>query len=216
LLKNRMHHRNILVFSSGVIAVLFGYYISLKEAEPQFLDPKTNKNAEEVQLLNRGEPKVTKKPGFSQIGRFQAKIPNSWLREQPSTNMRLAQFKLPGPLGVAELVVFSGIGGSIDENLNRWYGQFKNINETNVKSEVERSTEIIRDMSVTFAYLEGTYLKSNFGMGGAAEEMNDYAMLAAIMSSSYGPYYFKTTGPKKTILDHKQTIISFIRSIDYL
>jgi len=211
-----MHYRNILVFSSGVVAALFGYYISLNESEPQHLDPLTNKSTEQVQILNRGEPKITKKPGFSQIGRFQAKIPNSWLREQPSTNMRLAQFKIPGPLGTAELVVFSGIGGSIDENLNRWYGQFKNINQTNIKKEVERSTEIIKDMSVTFAYLEGTYLKSSFGMGGPAEEMNDYAMLAAIMSSTYGPYYFKTTGPRKTVLEHKQTIISFIRSIDYL
>ena len=70
-----MHHRNILVFSSGVVAALFGYYISLNESEPQHLDPITNKSTEQVQILNRGEPKITKKPGFSQIGRFQAKIP---------------------------------------------------------------------------------------------------------------------------------------------
>ena len=69
-------------------------------------------------------------------------------------------------------------------------------------------------MQVTFAYLEGTFLKSAMGMDELTTEMHDYALLAAIVSAPGGPYYFKGTGSVATMIEHKKMFKSFICSID--
>jgi hypothetical protein len=68
-------------------------------------------------------------------------------------------------------------------------------------------------MDVTFSYVEGTYLKSSMGMGGTKTEMPNYALMAAIVSTPDGLYYFKGTGPKSTMDSHKVNFEIFIRSI---
>jgi hypothetical protein len=71
-------------------------------------------------------------------------------------------------------------------------------------------------MDVTFSYAEGTYLKSSLGMGGSKTEMPGYALLAAIVATQDGPYYFKGTGPKSTMDSQKEPFQQFIRSIEKL
>ena len=166
-----------------------------------------------VQVTNRGEPMVTLKPEYIQIGQLQAKVPKDWEKEQPSSSMRIAQFRFPGNDGDGELAIFSGIGGSVDANLNRWYGQFKSETENSVSESAMRSNSQIIDMDVTFSYVEGTYLKSSMGMGGTKTEMPNYALLAAIVSTPDGLYYFKGTGPKSTMDYHKVNFEIFVRSI---
>src|SRR3989338_9158151 len=55
--------------------------------------------------------------------------PEGWIEETPSSPMRKAQYCLPKVEGDSEdvsvsLFYFPGQGGSIEDNLNRWYGQF--------------------------------------------------------------------------------------------
>ena len=56
-----------------------------------------------------------------------------------------------------------------------------------VGNRAKHSTEIINEMQVTFAYLEGIFLKSAMGMDELTTEMHDYALLAAIVSAPGGP-----------------------------
>src|SRR5919204_5125099 len=53
--------------------------------------------------------------------------PASWKEEPPANQMRLAQFKLPKVDGKedATLVIFKGISGSAQQNIDRWKGQFE-------------------------------------------------------------------------------------------
>ena len=56
-------------------------------------------------------------------------VPQDWVQEQPSSVMRVDQYRLPHKEGDdasdGELAVFgSGIGGTADENISRWRGQF--------------------------------------------------------------------------------------------
>ena len=85
-----------------------------------------------------------------------------------------------------------------------------------VVNRAKHSTEIVNEMQVTFAYLEGTFLKSAMGMDELTTEMHDYALLAAIVSAPGGPYYFKGTGSAASMIEHKKMFKSFICSIDVL
>ena len=56
------------------------------------------------------------------LGGKKAKTPSGWKEEAPANQMRYAQFKLPKVAGDdadAELVVFKGLGGSADANIDR-------------------------------------------------------------------------------------------------
>ena len=114
------------------------------------------------------------------------------------------------------MVVFSGIGGTIDANLERWYNQFKSESSRPISEFAVRSQEQVNGMDITFSSVEGTYIKSSMGMDGSKTEMPNYALLAAIISSPGGLYYFKGTGPRLTIMSQKDVFYQFIRSIDKL
>lgn len=50
-------------------------------------------------------------------------VPTTWKQQQPSNNLRLAQFQLPaveGDKDPAELVISPPIGGTRDANITRW------------------------------------------------------------------------------------------------
>ena len=62
-------------------------------------------------------------------------------------------------------------------------------------------------MPVTLVYVTGTYLKGT--MGGPSSELNDYAMIAAIVETSSDPWFFKTIGPEVTINHWRQDFEKF-------
>jgi len=203
-----MKPKIIIISFTVIVGTILSFYIMVQESK--------GTNEFDLQVANRGETKVKLKPDYIQIGRLQAKVPKDWEKEQPSSSMRMAQFRFPGNDGDGELVIFSGIGGSIDANLNRWYGQFKSETENSVSESAIRTNSQIKDMNVTFSYVEGTYLKSTMGMSGTKTEMPNYALLAAIVATPDGLYFFKGTGPKSIMDSQKVNFETFIYSIESL
>src|SRR5262249_52957498 len=65
-------------------------------------------------------------------------VPKDW-KSQPASGMRQADWKIEkaeGDVDDAELVVYhfgSGQGGSVDANIERWYGQFERPDGKSVK-----------------------------------------------------------------------------------
>ncbi|MBX7151041.1 hypothetical protein K1X84_05335 [bacterium] len=148
------------------------------------------------------------------------KAPSEWVSEVPTNSMRKAQFKLTGADKVdAELAVFffPGAGGTVDANLNRWYGQFKQPDGSNTKDKAEKTEVQVNDISVSVVYVTGIYLKprdpSMMG-GGPVDEMTDYAMRAAIVETANGPWFFKAVGPKITIDSHKNSFDEFVKTFE--
>ena len=207
---------SILTFTAIVGAVLSFYILDQESQNEVEMESHVGPNHEpKIQVANRGE-KVNLKQGYDQIGRLQAEIPKGWKREQPSSSMRIAQFQIPLEKGTGELVVFSGIGGSVEANLERWYGQFRSNSQKTITETAEKFIENINGMDVTFSFAEGTYLKSSMGMGGVTTEMPNYSLMAAIIIAPDGPYFFKGTGPKIILKTEKEIFISFIKSIEQL
>ena len=140
-----------------------------------------------------------------------------WIEEKPQSNLRKSQYKMPGLNGAddGELAVFyfQGTGGSVEDNLKRWYSQFKQIDGSNTETQAQRREVRVKDLAVTVVYATGTYLQSASGMMvGPVEEKPDYAMLAAIVPTSAGPWFFKATGPRKTIDFWRGDFDAFVRT----
>jgi hypothetical protein len=133
--------------------------------------------------------------------------------------MRQAQFLLPrveGDGADGELVVFyfgPGQGGSVDANIDRWVGQFGQPDGSASKDKAKTSRNQIAGMQVTFVDLNGTYQAPI--MPGAPERHNSpgYRLLAAVVETPDGPWFFKLVGPEKTIGKWAESFDQFIRSV---
>jgi len=139
----------------------------------------------------------------TQSGNLLFSLPDGWVKEQPASSMRLAQYKLPGDGGKdAELALFyfPGTGGGVEDNLTRWYGQFRGTDGNSPAANAERNELKADGMRITTIYFTGTYLRSSsMMMGGDIEELPDYALLGAIIEGGGAPWFFKATGPQPTI-----------------
>ena len=135
--------------------------------------------------------------------------PEGWVEEEPSSSMREAQYKLPGsePLsGDAELAVFSAIGGTVDQNVQRWLGQF----ETKEGEKVEE--RMVGDFKVTMVDVSGTF---SGGMGGGSGPADNYRMLAAVIETQTRPWFLKLVGPKDTVAHWEESFGTFVQSVHY-
>ena len=131
---------------------------------------------------------------------FQA--PKAWKSERPSNAMRKAQVKIPAAEGdpePAELAVtsFAGGAGSLDANVKRWEGQFTTDDGKTPKAKVE--TKKGKNVEVTRVEVGGRYVAAMMpGQPGQNNKPN-YRLLGAIVQTPEASYYFKLTGPDKTV-----------------
>lgn len=157
-----------------------------------------------------GEPKDEGQP-FSAGGAastsagLQYQAPEGWIEETPANAMRKGQFRLPkaeGDEADAELVITyfgPNQGGSVQANLDRWIGQFAGPEGSSAKESAEVSEKQVAGQTITILDVSGTYLASMGPMAAASPPKPNYRMLAAIVETPQGPWFFKLTGPKKTI-----------------
>ena len=133
--------------------------------------------------------------GSVKVGAFTFAIPEGWKTVTPSSSMRKAQLEIAHGSDKAEVTFFqfgAGQGGSVAENVARWFGQFPG-------SDDKRKTENVQAGSVKITYVttEGTF---SSGMpGGPATPMTGYALCGAILESQDGNVFIKMTGPEAVV-----------------
>jgi hypothetical protein len=136
------------------------------------------------------------------------KAPEGWIEESPSSAMRRSQFRLPGSKpngGDAEVAVFAGIGGSVEQNVTRWINQFQDADSPQV------SKRMINDFQVTLVDVSGVF--STGMMGGQAEAKPGYRMLAAVIETGEAPWFVKMVGPQDTVTKWEASFNSFVESV---
>ena len=144
------------------------------------------------------------------LGAITVIVPDGWQSQPPSSSMRKAQVLLSSQDGDSEdgeLAVFyfgTGSAGSIDANLDRWRGQMKGAEGDTKKSS-------LNGLAVTTLDITGTYVSSGPMMQGG-ETKPDFRMIASIVESPAGAYYFKLTGPQKTIAHWHVSFTQFTNS----
>ncbi len=149
---------------------------------------------------------------FGKIGPLRWEAPENWRAVKPASNMRLAEYHLP-PASEAEpatLTVFhfgKGGGGSIQDNIDRWVGQFKEQT-----GEPEQTTRKVNGLDVHLVEATGTF---NAGaMMGGGEAQPGWRMHAAIVETPAGNFFFKLTGPKETVSSHDKGFEAFVSSFE--
>jgi len=130
-------------------------------------------------------------------------VPQGWVVETPSSQMRRAQYRIPGhaETGDAELAVFvfPGRGGMVQANIDRWINQFNQPDDSASKDKAEIKKTESNGMPVTLLYLTGTYQPGMGGNMGSHSGLAGFAMLAAIVETSNDPWFFKAIGPEPTL-----------------
>ena len=151
----------------------------------------------------------------TEIENLSMSVPVDWVREKPSSAMRLAQFVIPNKSGEnSNLTIFNKIGGTVEQNLNRWAGQFQQTDGSDSKERAEFLYNEINGISVTFMYVTGTFLSGGM-MGGEVIGSPGFALHAAIIEFPNENYYFKMTGPSSEMIMRKSEFVNFVEKIEY-
>lgn len=148
-------------------------------------------------------------------GDFTFSVPAAWRSVAPSSPMRKAELRVPGPAGTGDsgealVTVFHfgpGEGGGVQQNVDRWLGQFGDDRE---KIGAATAKETIGKTPVTFARARGTFQS---GMPGTpATPIEGQALLGAILESPAGDVYVKMTGPAPTVDKAEPAFVQMIRA----
>jgi hypothetical protein len=141
-------------------------------------------------------------------------VPADWMAETPASSMRRAQYRVPGPGGDAECVVFyfgPGQGGDASSNAARWASQFRAPGGGDSAPALKTAGLRVGDLEVTTVDVEGTYAG---GMGGAATGGKPgYRLVGAIAAGPDANWFFKLTGPGTTVAAQKEAFFGMIRSL---
>jgi hypothetical protein len=111
--------------------------------------------------------------------------------------MRLATYFVggPDPQFTAECAVFHfgpGMGGSVDENIDRWLGQFEGAPKST------RRGLAVHGLHVSRVEIAGTFLAPGADMQSQGR-MTGWKLLGAIVEGPEGAVFFKFTGPARVI-----------------
>jgi hypothetical protein len=156
------------------------------------------------------------RPGAGAANDLKLQAPEGWVSEQPSSGMRVAQYRLPGEAGDANLAVFyfgPGQGGSVEANFDRWVGQMQQPDGSPSKEKAKIETTSVNGMKVTLLDVTGTYSAGDMGGGAAAQQSKpDSRMRAGVIETPKGAYYIKLVGPEKTVSRWDDSFMAFIKS----
>jgi hypothetical protein len=140
--------------------------------------------------------------------------PPTFKRVPPSNPMRKASFVVPRAAGDSEdgeVTVFyfgPGQGGSIDANVDRWVKQFGDVKPGDVRR-ADREANGLRQHTVELD--SGTFAS---GMpGGSTKPKEAYGLVGGIVETPSGAYFFKMTGPAKTVKQAKPEFYKLLDSI---
>jgi len=129
-------------------------------------------------------------------------MPTGWIQETPTSGMRKAQYRVPGPGGDGECVVFyfgPGQGGDPASNAARWASQFVQPDGKPSEQAMKTSQRQVGDMTVLEVEVTGTYTGGMTGGMAPAEDKPGYMLVGAVAEGPDANWFFKFTGPEATV-----------------
>lgn len=165
------------------------------------------------------QPKLQPSPVATPLGSAQQEPmritwedPPSFKRVPPPNPMRKASFVVPRVEGdpadgdISVSYFGPGQGGSIDANVDRWVKQFADVKPSDVRR-ADREANGLRQHTVELD--SGSFA----GMGSADKAKANYGLIGAIIETPSGTYFFKLTGPSKTVRHAKAEFYKLLDSI---
>jgi hypothetical protein len=150
-------------------------------------------------------------------GSFSLSAPEGWLRTQPRSRIVETEFSAASAEGLqAGRMTVMGAGGSIQANIDRWFGQFGQPDGSSTKDHAAVKKMTIAGCKVTMVDVSGTFRDMPGGpfAGGKTIERPDYRMLAAIVETpEQGNYFLKFYGPGATVAKYVDGFQAMVEGI---
>jgi hypothetical protein len=211
------HPKASLVFLAAFTAIAAS---GCKQREPeerqraaQPASPTASSLAPEITIPQPREPGKSSAPEPLKVG-LTWKDPAGWTRMPRTSPMRAATYKVPraaGDTDDGEMAVFyfgPGQGGDIDGNVQRWAMQFGKT-----LADVKRTNREVHGIQQHLAEIDkGDFSSDMMGRGGAGKK--DWAMLAAIVEAPSGSYFFKLTGPQRSVAAQRDAFFALLDSVE--
>src|SRR5580765_1363394 len=149
------------------------------------------------------------------------KAPDGWTTEKASSQMRVAQYKLPkaeSDKEDASLVLYyfgANQGGTPQANIDRWIGQMQQPDGSDSKSKAKSETLTVNGLKVTAVDVTGTYTAEMAPGSKTFHNDTDYRVRAAVIETPKGNYYVKLAGPAKTIARWDQAYNDYLKSFEF-
>lgn len=150
-------------------------------------------------------------------GKIKLMAPGEWKAVEPRVRIIEHEFALPGKEkdDVPGRLTIMIAGGSVEDNIDRWLGQFVQPDRTDTKERARVEEDKIEGMAVHWVDVAGTF-KDQAGPFAPAVEREKYRMLAAIIElgdGRRGNYFIKLTGPEGTLGFQEENFRAFVKSI---
>jgi hypothetical protein len=154
-------------------------------------------------------------------GDLHYKVPDGWVTGQPSSKMRVAQFKLPkadGDNEDAELVLYyfgASQGGTADANIDRWISQIQQADGSLSKDKSKTESLTVNGMKITTVDVSGRYNAEMAPGSGKFYDNANYRLRAAVIETAKGNYFVKLVGPAKTVGRWEQSFTDYVKSFEF-
>lgn len=138
-------------------------------------------------------------------------VPAGW-QVAPARSMRVETYVVPAASGqeAGECGVFffgRGQGGSVEDNLKRWKGQFE------AASPAKEQARTVNGLKVHEIDLSGTYLSPGGPMMQSQGKKTGWRLVGAIIEAPDGLVFFKCTGPAATIAKAEKDFQALVKSV---
>lgn len=196
-----------------ILPIVLLVYVCLAAAE----DKSADKSGEEKQ-----EQKVKFVPIALARGAIELKVPDHWKPKELRSPIIEKEFTVPAAKGAKAggRLTMMRAGGSIQQNIDRWYGQFQQPDKKATKDiakvhklEVNGQPCVIVDITGTFGERVGTGPPITRKL----VQREDYRMLGGIVQTKAkdkAQYFFKLTGPNKTVAAAEKHFRQMMESVN--
>ena len=148
------------------------------------------------------------------VGGVTFEVPEGWEYQHPTSAMRRAELGVRDDDGTAGLVVFffghKG-AGSAQDNIERWVGQFRNP-DGSALADVKPVTRKVAGLEVILVEVAGNY-SSGMGDDAAQQRQPGQRMIAAIVKTKKGPFYFKFLGDDEVVKGNRAALDGLLASM---
>lgn len=140
-----------------------------------------------------------------ELGTIKLVAPAAWTRKQPASQIIAHEFAITPAEGDKQpgRMTVMAAGGSIDANVERWYGQFTQPDGSKTADRAKREKLSAAGCEIHLVDISGTFLDRPAPRAPGVERP-DYRMLGAIVDTKQGLIFFKFYGPQKTVAEQEQ------------
>jgi len=142
---------------------------------------------------------------------FTLTAPETWTREKPRSRIVEHEFSATASEGDERggRITMMHSGGSLEDNVARWRGQFTEIDAASPDEPEERT---IAGQKVVVVDITGTF-KDSPGPFAPGVDREGYRMLGAILMLEDGTFFVKFTGPQKTVTENEEAFGALLETL---